>query len=132
MDEKEYQASTQGEEVSAAEMPAAEEVPVTEPPHVPLSWQFGDRPAEAPAEKTRSGRFYGVFAAFVALSLAILILLLFVGQAGIKIYRTITNERTVYVRDGVDGDLLTPEEAAAVVRASTVTISVKPVISNTS
>lgn len=117
MDEKEYELPEQeGTDSTAADVPA----------EAPLSWQFGERVAPPTGAKRKSGRFYGVFAAVVATTLALLVLLLFVGETGIRIYRTITNERTVFVReDGTAEGLLTPEEAADVVRASTVTVSVK-------
>ncbi len=120
MEDKEYEAP-------AAEDTAADTAD-TAPEHAPappLDWKFGVREAVESPKKERAGRFYGVFAAVVAVTLALLVLLLFVGEAGIKIYRTVTNERTIFVREGVDGELLTPEEAAALVRASTVTVSVK-------
>ena len=117
MDEKEYELPEQaGADSTAADVPA----------EVPLSWQFGERVAPQAGAKRKSGHFYGVFAAVVAITLALLVLLLFVGETGIRIYRTITNERTVFVReDGTAEGLLTPEEAADAVRASTVTVSVK-------
>ncbi len=118
MDDKEYEMPEQdGTGEAAADAAVGADT---------LHWHFGDRPVIPPRKKGGAGRFYGVFAAVVAVTLALLILLLLVGDAGIKIYRTITNERTIFVREeGSDGKLLTPEEAADVVRASTVTISVK-------
>lgn len=116
MDEKEY-GTPDNTDADAAVTPEAQ---------MPLDWRFGERSAAPSPEKHRAWRFYGLFAATLAVTLAVLVLLLFVGETGIKIYRTVTNERTVFVREnGTDGKLLTPEEAADLVRASTVTVSVK-------
>ena len=67
-----------------------------------------------------------MFAAVTAVFLAVLIVLLFLGDAGIKIYRTITHERTVFVKEQDDGTSgrLAPEQAAEVIKASTVTVVV--------
>ncbi|MBQ3063824.1 MAG: trypsin-like peptidase domain-containing protein [Clostridia bacterium] len=119
MEEKDYRASAENPDTVGHD--AGE--PVGEPP---LRWQFGAPPVAAPKAKRSAGRFYIVFGAVVAVTLALLMVLLFVGEAGISIYRTVTHERTIYVREeGSDGKLLTPAEAADVVRASTVTVSVK-------
>ena len=104
---------------------ASEEEPCAE---VPLSWSFGaGQSTSEPSRKARgAGRFAGVFAAVVAVTLALLVVLLLLGDTGIRIYRTLTYERTVFVREeDTDGTMLSPEEAAALVRASTVTVSVK-------
>lgn len=91
------------------------------------TWAFGAAEASAAKEK-RSGKvaFFAIFTSVLAICLALLILLLFVGENGIRIIRTLYTERVIYVRDedGTSG-LLTPQEAADVVRRSTVTVSVK-------
>lgn len=95
---------------------------------IALHWEFGAPPATAeptvPERSHATRRFIGVFAAVTAVFLAVLIALLFIGDAGIKIYRTVTLERTVFVKEKDDGTsgLLAPEEAAEVVKQSTVTV----------
>lgn len=83
---------------------------------------------DAPSEKKKSGKlaFFAIFGSVLTVSLALLVLLLFVGENGIRIFRTLHTERVVFVReDDGTGGLLTPQEAAGVVRKSTVTVSVK-------
>ena len=91
------------------------------------TWEFGGEVAP-PKKKKKGGRiaFFSVFGSVLVICLALLILLLFVGENGIQIIRILRTERVVYVRedDGTSG-MLTPQEAADVVRKSTVTISVK-------
>ncbi len=72
------------------------------------------------------GMFFAVFGGVVAVCVLLLIGTLFLGEEGIRIIKTLYNERTIYVRedDGSSG-LLTPNEAADTVRSSTVTVSVK-------
>ena len=99
-------------------------------PATALDWKFGVAPASAPAPKAtakESKRFFGVFGAVIAACMALLIVTLFVGDAGIKIYRTITNERTVFVKEESNGEngLLAPEEVAELIKKSTVSISVR-------
>lgn len=98
-------------------------------PAVSLDWKFGTDTKSAPAQsgKQSSKRFFGVFGAVVAICMALLIVTLFLGDAGIKIYRTVTNERTVFVKEQNDGasGLLAPEEAADLIKKSTVTVSVR-------
>ncbi len=100
-----------------------------EPPVIAVDWQFGKREAPVTPKKTGGAKhFTGVFCAVVAACLALLIVLLFVGDAGIKLYRTITHERTVYVEGqggNNGGTLLAPEQAAEILRQSTVTVSVR-------
>ncbi|MBQ2757320.1 MAG: trypsin-like peptidase domain-containing protein [Clostridia bacterium] len=124
------------DEESASAAPVAEngdgesEKASQEPP-VALCWEFGaapDAPVQHAPEKTHATkRFVGVFAAVTAVFLAVLIVLLFLGDAGFKIYRTVMHERTVFVKEyntDVEG-LLAPEEAAEVVKRSTVTVVVR-------
>lgn len=98
-------------------------------PAVSLDWKFGTDVANAPAQvgKQSSKRFFGVFGAVVAICMALLVVTLFLGDAGIKIYRTVTNERTVFVKEQNDGTsgLLAPEEVADLIKKSTVTVSVR-------
>lgn len=95
-------------------------------PFPPL-WDFGEESAVAPKKK-KTGRiaFLAIFGSVLLICLALLVLVLFVGENGIRIFRTLHTERVVYVREEDDASgLLTPQEAADVVRKSTVTISVK-------
>lgn len=128
---------------SASQTPVADESTVTESTAeaeaeaegegvarapIALHWEFGAAPSapvlQAPEKSHATRRFIGVFAAITAVFLAVLIVLLFLGDAGIKIYRTVMHERTVFVKEyntDVEG-LLAPEEAAEVVKQSTVTV----------
>ena len=131
-----------GENASPESTPAVREMPVTmtatdaaeeesKDLSIALHWEFGEAPvaapqtASAPTHATR--RFVGVFAAVTAVFLAVLVVLLLIGDTGIKIYHTVTHERTVFVKDHDDGTsgLLAPEEAAEVVKQSTVTVVVR-------
>ena len=110
--------------------PLCEEQEREEPSAISLDWKFGASPLPKPtsgATGKESKRFFGVFGAVIAVCMALLIVTLFVGDAGIKIYRTITNERTVFVKDHDDGDsgLLAPEQVADLIKKSTVTVSVR-------
>ena len=105
-----------GQEESEAALPIA------------LDWRFGRREEDAPVQqKGASKRFFGVFCGVVAACLAILIVTLFLGDAGIHIVRTLAYDRTVFVRENDTGEigLLAPEEAAELVKRSTVTVSVR-------
>ena len=89
-----------------------------------LTWSFG---APTPPSPKREGRaFFGAFLGVIAFVMALLVLVLFLGDAGIKIFRETTTERVVYVReyDSASG-ILTPQEAAAKAAAYTVTISAR-------
>ncbi len=91
-----------------------------------LSWSFGEG-EDAPQPKHRkTGVFFAVFGGVVGLCFLLLIGLLFLGENGIDVIKTLYNERLIFVRedDGTSG-LLTPQEAADLVRRSTVTVSVK-------
>lgn len=109
----------------------AEEVPCDEavqqsPCEEELCFDFGA--GDTPVQKKSSGKvaFFAIFGSVLTVCLALLVLLMFVGENGIRIFRTLHTERVVYVRedDGTSG-LLTPQEAADTVRRSTVTVSVK-------
>ncbi len=88
---------------------------------------FGENdPHERKQKKAGRILFFSVFGSVLVICLALLVLLLFVGENGIHIFRTLHSERVVFVRedDGTSG-LLTPQQAADVIRKSTVTVSVK-------
>ncbi|MBE6629903.1 MAG: PDZ domain-containing protein [Ruminococcaceae bacterium] len=88
-----------------------------------FTWNFKPEPTPAPKESKRT--FFAVFGGVVALCLALLTLVLFMGEGGFQIIRTLYNERVVYVREyDEQSGLLTPNEAADVMKKSTVTISV--------
>lgn len=91
-------------------------------------WRFG-REAEVPATSRvgGAGRFFGIFGAVVALCMALLIATMLLGENGIRRYLTITHERTVFVEgEGADKEgLLAPEQAADLIKQSTVTVSVR-------
>ncbi len=93
-------------------------------------WRFGEDAAKVDRAPTGAGngkRFFGVFGAVVALCMALLIVTLLLGDAGIKIYRTLAHERTVFVKEYDNGEsgLLAPEEAADLIKKSTVTVSIR-------
>lgn len=111
---------------------SCEQVPQGEDaePEISLDWKFGATASRAPAAqpgKKEGKRFFGVFGAVIAICMALLVVTLFLGDTGIKIYRTLTNERTVFVKEYDNGDsgLLAPEQAADVIKKSTVTVSVR-------
>ncbi len=113
------------------EAPVESPVDEAAPPVIAADWQFGKRETPKPPAPTgNTKRFAGMFCGVVAVCLALLIALLFLGDAGIKIYRTITHERTVFVEGnnssgGGESVLLAPEQAADLVKQSTVTVSVR-------
>lgn len=95
---------------------------------ISLDWKFSKREVSVPLKRQGNAkRFALVFSAVTAVCLALLVALLFVGDAGIKIYRTVTHERTVFVEGDGSGEngLLAPEQAAELVRRSTVTVAVR-------
>lgn len=93
-----------------------------EPQRPALDWGFGEEKTE---KKGGRGVFFAVFGGVVLLTVALLIFVLFLGDGGIDIIKTLYNERVIYVRDeSLATDLLTPAEAADKVKRSTVTVSV--------
>lgn len=107
------------------EMPTAQGEECGDEPPIASAWEFG---GEVQPKKKRAGRiaFFSVFGSVLLICLALLVLLLFIGENGIQIIRTLHTERVVYVReDDGTGGLLTPQEAADTVRKSTVTVAVK-------
>ena len=98
--------------------PSETPTPAREP-----AWDFGKEPAP---KRGGTGKFFAVFGGIFALCVCLLVAALFLGDRGLRITRTLHTERTIYVRedDGTSG-LLTPSEAADLVRRSTVTIVVK-------
>lgn len=82
----------------------------------------------APRRPKRNGNraFFAVFAAIFGVCILILLLTLFLGDAGFKIIKKVETERIVYVRQyDSESGLLTPNEAADRVRRSTVSVSVR-------
>ena len=82
----------------------------------PLSWDFGKK------KQGSAKAFFAVFGAVFGACVLMLIATLFLGD-GFNIIKTLYTERVIFVRedDGTSG-LLTPNEAADVVKKSTVTI----------
>jgi len=119
-------ASTSADEENADDRA---ESPVPAPP---TDWRFGDTDAEKrdvrPQGSGGARSFFAVFGGVVAAAMALLLLVLCLGESGFHILRTVTveKERIVYVReyDSASG-LLTPNEAADQMKKSTVTISVR-------
>ena len=106
---------------SEEEAPAEEELPAQE--ESPAPWDFGE---DEPRKKSKGkGAFFGVFSAVLAVCLALLIGLMFLGENGFHIVRTIEILRTVYTKeDGTEDGLLSMQEAADTVARSTVTVLV--------
>ena len=100
---------------SAESLDAAQE-PVPEAP-----WDFG---MGEPRERSKGkGAFFGVFSAVLAVCLALVIGLLFVGENGFHIVKTVEILRTVYTKTEADeGAPLSAQEAADIVAKSTVTV----------
>jgi len=111
------------EEVDTPEADSPEEREADAAP-VP-TWSFGGQAQAPAADHGSTRRFFGVFGAVIALCMALLIVTLFLGDAGIKIYRTLTHERTVFVKENGGDGLLAPEEAADLIKKSTVTVTVR-------
>lgn len=90
-------------------------------------WSFGRDPSVQTSRAGGAGRFFGVFSAVVALCMALLIALLFLGETGIRIYNVVTHDRTVFVKDegAKEHGMLAPEEAADLIKKSTVTVTVR-------
>ena len=102
----------------------AEEAVEEEPARASISWDFG-RTETLPVKKESKRPFFAVFGSVVAVCLALLTLVLFMGEGGFQIIRTLYTERVVYVREyDNESGLLTPNEAADVIKKSTVTVSV--------
>ncbi len=92
-------------------------------PNAPLSFRFGEHFDAKTEEKHSTKSFMPVFLSVIAVCLALLVLLLFIGDAGIKVYREVHTEHTIYVReDGTVTGLLSANEAAALAAKSTVTV----------
>ena len=95
---------------------------------VAMDWRFGasTKAAEPPAKREGIGGFFVVFGAVFGICVLLLIGVICLGDGSFQIIRKVQTERVVYVRedDGTSG-LLTPNEAAQKVAASTVTIVVK-------
>ncbi|MBE6595358.1 MAG: PDZ domain-containing protein [Ruminococcaceae bacterium] len=113
-----------------AEEAAAEEVPAKEAPVAPAispDWQFGTSAPAPVARKTHQGRpFLITFIAVFAVCVLLLIGTFLLGDGSFEIIRTVFTERTVYVREyDSESGLLTPNEAADVVRKSTVTVMIR-------
>lgn len=117
--ESDTPAETETEVVEEAEEAAEDEEKVAPP----APWDFG---AEVAKRKTRGkGAFFGVFSAVLAICLALVIGLTFLGENGFHIVKTIEILRTVYTKeDDGDSGLLSQQEAADTVAKSTVTVIV--------
>jgi serine protease Do len=121
---------TEAAQRAVAEPQVMSSEPQVMPPQ-PLAWGFGDQsavlPIEPKKEKKRTGQiaFFAIFGAIFGICVLLLFLTLWLGDGGFEIIRNIRSERVIYVRedDGTSG-LLTPNEAAQKVGASTVTVLV--------
>ena len=107
-----------GEEVAPL---AQEPTPEGEPESAP-TWDLVAEPY-LPQKKGGGLRFFAVFGGVFAICVALLVATLFLGDGGFTVIRKLYNERVIYVRedDGTSG-LLTPNEAADVIKKSTVTV----------
>ena len=114
-------------EAQAIEQPEQEQAlpnEEAEPRVYSVSWDFGKN---EPQEKTKGGKrtFFAVFGSVLCICLALLILVLFMGEGGFQIIRTLHSERIVYVHEyDSESGLLPPHEAADIVKKSTLTIYV--------
>ncbi len=116
------------DEVAADAAPLADE-PVSEAAQQggeapPAPWDFGTDALRAPRERSKGKRaFFGVFAAVLSVCLALVIALLFLGENGLHIVKTVEILRTVYPEgEGGEDAPLTPQQAADTVARSTVTV----------
>lgn len=118
--------NTASEEETPAETSEAEpSAPL--PPAISPNWQFGTRESAPAAKKTHRGRpFLITFIAVFAVCILLLVFTFVLGDGGFEIVRTIFTERVVYVREyDSESGLLTPNEAADVIRKSTVTVMIR-------
>ena len=84
-----------------------------------------EMPTKQTPIKERKGAFFAVFGAVIGVCALLLLAVMFLGNGGFDIVRTLRTERTIFVRDGVAEDgVLTPSEAAYAVQQYTVSISV--------
>ncbi|MBQ8341584.1 MAG: trypsin-like peptidase domain-containing protein, partial [Clostridia bacterium] len=112
-------------------IPADGSVPPVQqlPPVAAPGWRFGESASDAPPKekKRKNGQlgFFAIFGAVFGVCVLLLVLVLCIGDGAFRVVRELQTERVVYVRqdDGTSG-LLTPNEAAHKVSASTVTVSV--------
>lgn len=112
----------------AAPEEAAEEEPAVDEAPVAPEWSFGgEADVAARASNKRGTRtFIILFAAVFAVCILLLGLSFFLGDGGIRLIRTLHTERTVFVREYTgEGGLLSAEEAADLIKKSTVTVSVR-------
>lgn len=130
--------SNEGEEALAEEAvsaPASDEVAETAEEIQEASegeaascapWDFGEDLSQKSRAKAKGKTaFFGVFSAVLAICLALTIGLLFLGENGFHIMKTIEIFRTVYTKESAEGSgLLSAQEAADLVGKSTVTVVV--------
>lgn len=112
------------QEGADGEPPVQEEAETQEAPQAP--WDFGTDVPRARRDKTKGKTaFFGVFSAVLAICLALMIGVMFLGENGFHIVKTIEIFRTVYTEnEGGEGSPLTPQQAADLVGKSTVTVMV--------
>ncbi|MBO7341381.1 MAG: trypsin-like peptidase domain-containing protein [Clostridia bacterium] len=127
-EEADERAQDEMQEVASDERePSVDSAEPTEPSDVvqdsvpEAPWDFG---VSEPRERSKGkGAFFGIFSAVLALCLALVIGLLFVGENGFHIVRTVEILRTVYTKTEADeGAPLSAQETADIVARSTVTV----------
>lgn len=91
-----------------------------------IPWDFGAAEPRFSRKKTKGKTaFFGVFSAVLAVCLALTIGLLFLGENGFHITKTLEIFRTVYTKEDSEGSgLLSAQEAADLIGRSTVTVVV--------
>ena len=115
-----------GEGLSAEEA-AFEEAFAKEAPAAP-EWTFGgEADVSARALNKRGTRiFVSIFAGVLAVCILLVGVTLFLGDGAIRFIRTLHTDRTVYVREYTgEGGLLSAQEAADLVKKSTVTVVIR-------
>lgn len=113
--------------ISSESCEAPQEATATAPTEPLPAFAFGGEGADKKKKKKAGGiAFFAIFGGVLTVCLALLILLLFVGDTGLRIIRTLHTERVIYVQeDNGTEKLPSPQAAADTVRRSTVTVSVK-------
>lgn len=113
------------QESAEAEAPARQ---ASAPVSPSVDWRFGEGAKDAAPKKRKNGYggFFAMFGAVVGVCMLLLIGVICLGDGSFQIIRNLKTERVVYVRedDGSSG-LLTPNEAAQKISASTVTILIR-------
>lgn len=91
-------------------------------------WRFGGEGDRAVKQENKKGTraFIAVFAGVLAICILLLSVTFFLGDGTLRFIHTIYTDRTVYVREYTgEGGLLSAEEAADIIKRSTVVVTIR-------